>query len=226
MPLELSVFCDESGSDGLDSRWYLLTIVVHDQSDAIGDSIAIYESSLASKGLPNAPFHASPLMYAKDDYRSMPLSDRKRMLSSFRVFFRHLPIRYWTLALDVKEHGSAESVEGSIRRALVNLLFDNLEFFQRYDAVKIYYDNGQRSVAEALHKAFDYALSQNAVVYRPAGQTDYRLSQAADYICTMELAALKYASRSQTATDERFFGSWSMFKKGILKEVRGKRFKS
>ena len=26
MPLELSLFCDESGSDALDSRYYLLTL--------------------------------------------------------------------------------------------------------------------------------------------------------------------------------------------------------
>ena len=38
-------------------------------------------------------------------------------------------------------------------------------------------------------------------------------------ICTMELTALKYKSKTSTATDEKFFGSWSQFKKGILKEM-------
>lgn len=62
-----------------------------------------------------------------------------------------------------------------------------------------------------------------AVTYRLASPADYRLSQAADYICTMELTALKYQNKTSTATDEKFFGSWSQFKKGILKEVRQKR---
>jgi hypothetical protein len=39
----------------------------------------------------------------------------------------------------------------------------------------------------------------------------------------MELTALKYQDKTATATDEKFFGSWSQFKKGILKEVRQKR---
>lgn len=52
---------------------------------------------------------------------------------------------------------------------------------------------------------------------------DYRLSQAADYICTMELTALKCQDKASTATDEKFFGSWSQFKKGFLKEVKAKR---
>ena len=36
---ELSIFVDESGSDGLSDRHYLLTVVMHDQSDSIADSI-------------------------------------------------------------------------------------------------------------------------------------------------------------------------------------------
>ena len=72
----------------------------------------------------------------------------------------------------------------------------------------------------ALHKAIDYALTKSAVTYSPASPADYRLSQAADYICTMELTALKYQDKAATTTDEEFFGSWSQFKKGILKEVR------
>lgn len=88
--------------------------------------------------------------------------------------------------------------------------------------VKVYYDNGQRSIAESLHRAIEYALSKDAVVYRPAQPPEYRLSQAADYICTMELTAIKYAEHTATATDEKFFGKWSDFKKGILKETRKK----
>ena len=37
-----------------------------------------------------------------------------------------------------------------MRRDLVNFLFDNLETFQSYDAVKVYYDNGQKSKVAAL----------------------------------------------------------------------------
>lgn len=52
---ELSIFVDESGSDGLSDRHYLLTVVMHDQSDSIADSIEAYESALRAKGLPDIP---------------------------------------------------------------------------------------------------------------------------------------------------------------------------
>ena len=52
---ELSIFVDESGSDGLSDRYYLLTVVMHDQSDSIAESIKAYEDALRAKGLPNIP---------------------------------------------------------------------------------------------------------------------------------------------------------------------------
>ena len=38
---ELSIFVDESGSDGLSDRHYLLTVVMHDQPDSIADSTEV-----------------------------------------------------------------------------------------------------------------------------------------------------------------------------------------
>ena len=109
-----------------------------------------------------------------------------------------------------------------MRRDLVNFLFGNLAELQVYDAVKVYYDNGQHSIAESLHLAIEYALSKDAAIYRSAHPSECRLSQVTDYICTMELTTIKYAERTATSTDEKFFGTWSDFKKGILKETRKK----
>lgn len=67
------------------------------------------------------------------------------------------------------------------------------------------------------------ARAKNAVVYRVAVPGNYRLSQAANYTCTMELVALRYRDGEPSATDEKFFGSWSQFKKGVLREMRTKR---
>ena len=218
----LGVFVDESGGDGLSDRHCLLTVVMHDQSESIADSIQSYEGALRAKGLPDTPFHASPLMSGRDMYSGLDLGTRKALLGSFRVFFRHTPVRYHTFAYATKQFASLERLAGAMRRDLVNFLFDNLAELQGCDAVKDHYDNGQHSIAESLHLAIEHALSRDTVVYRPAQPCEYRLSQAADYICTMELTAIKFAEHATTATDEKFFGKWSDFKKGILKETRKK----
>lgn len=219
---ELSVFLDESGSDGLKDRYYLLALVAHDQADDISGDVALYEQSLREKGLPDIPFHASPLMNGHGDYEACDLAVRKQLLSAFRVFFRHTPVRYHCITLRTREHATVDDLAAAMRKQLVDFVFGRLEYFQGFDSVKIYYDNGQRSIADAVHKAMDYALSKEAVVYRSASPEDYRLSQVADYLCTMELTALKYGDKAATATDEKFFGSWNLFKKGIYKEMRRK----
>lgn len=149
---ELSIFVDESGSDGLSDRYYLLTVVMHDQSESIADSIAAYEGALRAKGLPDIPFHASPLMNGKDQYSGLDLKTRKMLLGSFRVFFRHMPVKYHTFAYATKQFASLDKLAGTMRRDLVNFLFDNLAELQSYDMVKVYYDNGQHSIAESQYE--------------------------------------------------------------------------
>ena len=211
---ELSVFVDESGADGLDSDYYLLTLVFHDQSVPLVDSISRYEQSLATRGLPNLPFHASPLMNGHD----------LRLLAAIRVLFRYLPIRYKTFSYRKREFADAEHLSERMRRDVVNFLFDNLDHLQQFDRVKVYYDGGQHAVTQAIHDALEYALAREAVVYRAATPSEYRLSQAADYACAVELTALKYQAHEETATDRRFFGSWGTFRRNVLKTVRKKAF--
>lgn len=146
---ELSIFVDESGSDGLSDRHYLLTVVMHNQSENIANSIAAYEGALRAKGLPDIPFHASPLMNGKDQYSGLDLRARKMMLGSFRVFFRHMPVKYHTFAYATKQFASLDKLAGAMRRDIVNFLFDNLAELQSYDMVKVYYDNGQHSIARS-----------------------------------------------------------------------------
>lgn len=220
---ELSIFIDESGSDGLRDKYYLVTLVVHEQDDSLLENIGLYEQSLSARNLPDIPFHASPLLNGHADYTHLSLAERKKLLSSFRVFVRHVPVRYATVALKTKEYANANEVSRVMRRMLIEFIFDELSYFQGFDRVKIYYDNGQQSIVEAVRKAMNYALAKDTVIYKNALPADYRLSQVADYIYTMEFTALKFADKTTTATDEKFFGSWSQFKKGILKEIRTKK---
>ena len=223
MTRELSVFADESGADGLDSKYYLLTLVFHEQDVSLADVLLPYERALAEKRLPDIPFHASPLMNGHDLYAGLEAKTRASLLSSFSLLFHHLPIRYVTFVYRKREFPNVEVLQARMRRDLANCLYDHLSYFQKFDLVKVYYDGGQHAVTQALHDALEYSLSREAVVYRSSTAAEYRLSQAADYACAVELTALKYQAHEETATDRRFFGSWSSFRRNVLKTVRKKR---
>lgn len=224
MTKELSIFVDESGDVGETSRFYLITFVLHEQDDPITQEIARYEQVLADSYLPNIAMHLGPLLNGHDDYRMLSVETRKRLMSCFMMLIQHLPFQHFVIQHN-KKNCNEQTSELFLRmkRDLTTILFDNLEYLQDFDTVKIYYDNGQSIVTDTLHDAIEYTLSKNAVIYKNASPQDYRLFQVADFICTLELTAMKYQTHTFGTTDERFFGKWGTFKKNYLKKIRKKR---
>lgn len=79
------------------------------------------------------------------------------------------------------------------------------------------------SISEALHSAIDFMLSKDAVLYRMANPKEYRLSQVADCVCTLELTDIKFRSGTTTETDSKVFGtSYAAFTKNHMKHLRRK----
>lgn len=59
---ELSIFAAESGTEADTSGYYLLTLVLHDQSEDVTGPISDYESALRIRNLTDVPMHCSPLL--------------------------------------------------------------------------------------------------------------------------------------------------------------------
>ena len=116
----------KSGSDNLRDEHYLLVFVLHEQSDPISYEIERYEQSLRDKGLPGISLHSGLLLTGHGGYEGMPLADRKRLLSSFRVLFRNLLVRYTCIALRLSEYGNIGHVEAAMRRSIANFLLGSL----------------------------------------------------------------------------------------------------
>ncbi len=72
---ELSIFVDESGDFGeYDPRapFYILSLVLHDQSIDIRNDLAILESEMRNIGWPNHCVHAGPIIRAEYEYKDFP----------------------------------------------------------------------------------------------------------------------------------------------------------
>ncbi|MCH9276607.1 DUF3800 domain-containing protein [Bifidobacterium amazonense] len=223
---ELSVFVDESGEWGKLSEYYLITLVFHVQSEPITEHIEKYERHLIDSGLPDIPFHAGPLFNGHDDYENVSLADRKRLFFAFFTLARNLPFRYVTFAHRKSLFdGSRTRFEAQLKRDLADFFLSHLDEFQSYETIKVYYDNGQQIVTNALKGSIGYALSKEAVVYRDSQPKDYRLEQTADLMCTIELTALKFDASEDTATDRKMFKDRHDFRKNYLKVMRRKQFR-
>lgn len=187
----------------------------------IADSVKLYQTSLKDKTLPDIPLHLKPLIRGKIDYEQYQIETRRRMLAAFQVFTQHTPFQYREFAYEKAHFASnVEKLSKRMERDLTAWLRGNLGFFQSFDSVKVYYDNGQPIVTDALHASVEKALSKTTIRYRNATPRDYRLSQVADYACGIELTALKYEAKRETETDRRFFGTWRDFENNYLKKLR------
>ena len=220
---DCSIFVDESGGQGGHSRYYALTLVFHNQSDDLSETISRYLDALRARGLEDIPFHGSPCLNGHDAYEGMDLKTRKSMFTAFFVLLQHMPIRYRTFLYKRSELADDRAFVTRMRRDIIMYLYDNLGYFQSFDNVKIYYDGGQAIVRQSLRSAIEYALSKEGTVFRTASPSDYRLLQAADMLCTLELTAQKYRAHEATNTDEKFFGGAGAFKNNYMKSVKRKR---
>lgn len=83
---------------------------------------------------------------------------------------------------------------------------------------------------ESLHLHHGNLIGDEAVGYVPyfmhrivSFLEHYCLFQVADFVCRIELTAVKYEAFETTATDAIFFGGSSSFKKNYVKKIRKKR---
>lgn len=175
MAKELSIFVDESGDRGGKARYYLLTLVFHDQADGIAEAVTGYEAKLARADLPNIPFHSESLMNGHKDYEFLGIEQRKAMLAYFSSFVRRLPISYVTFVYRRSQFEDPARLMERMGRDVSSAMVEHLGFFQSFDDVKVYYDNGQGIVKQALDRSVDKVLSKGVVRRRKTSMTDYRL---------------------------------------------------
>ncbi|MDR1320796.1 MAG: hypothetical protein LBK56_05140 [Gracilibacteraceae bacterium] len=98
---------------------------------------------------------------------------------------------------------------------------DHLEYFHAFDEVIVYYDDGQVELTRVLTSTLTALLSN--VSFRLVKPSDYKLFQLADMLCTLELVAIKFQTKTPSRSELDFFHSARDFKRNYLKEIRRKR---
>ena len=145
-------------------------------------------------------------MNGRKDYEFLNIEQRKAMLAYFSSFVRKLPISYITFVYRRSQFEDPARLMECMGRDISSAMVEHLGFFQSFDDVKVYYDNGQDIVKQALDRSVGKVLSGGVVRRRKTSMTDYRLEQVADYLCTIELALAKYEAEEDGETYNKFFG--------------------
>lgn len=223
---EISVFVDESGSfdpDAGSSRYYLICIVLHDQDSPIDQDVEILNTHLDRLGIgEDHCVHAGPLIRREGEYANLTREIRRNVFSKMLAFIRRADITYKCFCIDKKYIDRVKSLHDALLQKMVGFLASNAEVFNEYDAIKVYYDNGQIQVKEILKEAF--ALFSSKVEYvADVKPSRYRLFQAADVICTLDLMRAKLDDGGElTKSEFVFFGGVRDLKRNVLRFIKVK----
>ena len=217
---ELSIFVDESGDFGeFDPRapFYILSLVIHDQRVSISDDLSLLESEMRNIGWPNHCVHAGPIIRAEHEYKEISLYERQQIIRRLMTFTRKLEIRYKALFVEKRKGTDEIAITGMLSKQLADFIRQYESFFNGYDTVKVYYDNGQTEVTKILVSVFTTLLSN--VVFIKVIPSEYRLFQVADLICTLKLTELKLDKKTLSKSEQYFFQDERTFRKNYLKPL-------
>lgn len=214
---ELSIFIDESGDFGpydYHSPYYIITMVFHDQSVDISTPLIKLNKDLTSRGFPNHCVHTGPIIRRENEYEFGSKETRRRLLNRMVTFIKHCDIKYHCFC--IKKSQVEDSVQASAQLSLLISLFIKKHYQEllSYDIVKIYYDNGQIEISKIFASVYTVLLP--TVEIKKVTPSDYRLFQAADMFCSMELIKLKMDASTLSLSELEFFGNIRDLKKNYL----------
>lgn len=158
---------------------------------------------------------ASPIIRSEEEYRGMPLEDRRKIIMKLMSFIRHINFFYKTIYIEKKHIEDSIEAAGKLSKQLANVIRNNHSMFYNYDVVKIYYDNGQVEVTRILSSVFNSLLDN--VEFEKVIPSQYRLFQVADLICTLKLTELKQLNHSLSKSEKVFFSKRKNFKEELSK---------
>ena len=137
-------------------------------------------------------------------------------------FIRRMDIQYKSFYIEKKQFDNSLGAIGRISKQLSIFIREHLQFFFKFDTVKVYYDNGQIEVTKMLASVFGALLPQ--VEFKKVLPVDYKLFQVADLICTMRLITLKLEHKGLSKSEIEFFGNHKNLKKNYLQRIESKKW--
>lgn len=215
---ELSIFIDESGDFGAYSPhapYYIVPLVLHDQRMPLRPLIAKLNDCAARAGFQNHAIHTGPLIRREADYANMTIKERKYLFNALFHFVRNAPILYTSIVIDKSMCG--DTLSDKLSQGIEAEILRYHDYFALFDEIIVYYDNGQNELNGILTSVFRKWFSN--ISFRTVKPVDYKLFQAADFICTLELLYRKAEKKCLSRSETRFFESAKAFRKSYYRAI-------
>lgn len=216
----LSVFIDESGDFGpydFHAPYYLVAMILHNQDIDITRNINELDNHLSNLGYGKHAIHTGPLIRRESVYSNDIMEDRKRLFNALFHFARKLNFKYVCTKIRKNECPDMITMTSKLSRSIADVIRKNQKFWEQFEHIIIYYDNGQIELTKILVSVFNALYAH--VEFRKVRPVDYKLFQVADLVCTIELLTEKADANLFTRSEREFFSSPRDFKKNYSKQL-------
>lgn len=147
------------------------------------------EESMKNSGFDLEYIHTGPLIRREQIFSSYDIEERRKMLYKMLYFYNRCDVYHDTVIINRKETPNKILLTERLSKEITKLIKKHSTYFEQFDKVIVYYDNGQVELSGILNIALNDLF--NEVEFRKAEPQKYRLLQVADFVCSMELLKLK-----------------------------------
>ena len=164
--------------------------------------------------------HTADLIRNKGDYKYLSINQRQSIFNSLFVFTKRSPIKLKSIIVSKKYTDTYKLLKKQLTIELNELVSNNYKFFQKFDKIKIYYDNGQSQLTSILEDVFK---NFNISFISDFDKTKEKLFQVADMLTFIDKYYYKFQHKLYISKNEKiFFENMEMRK--LLKGLKSKRF--
>lgn len=223
---DISIFIDESGDFGeyqVHSPYYIISLVLHEQKNDISSLIKYLDNKFDEIGYNKKWVQVGPIVRHEEDYLNYSIKERRKILKTFTTFIKKCPISYKCFYVEKKHITDEVEIITKLTKQVSMFLKDNMQYFNNFDSVKIYYDNGQIEITKMLSSIFNTLFSN--VIFHKVIPSEYKLFQAADLFCYFKLLSLKLESKTISENEIKFFDKPYNIHRNYIKEFAKLEFK-
>ena len=140
---ELSIFVDESGDFGeynKQSPYYIISLVMHDQSVDISEELTRLESQMEYLGWPKHCIHAGPIIRSEHEYKEYDLESRQKILKRLMSFTRKIDIRIKSVHIEKRNISDSIEAAGKLSKQLSHFIRNEMQLIL-FDGAKNWLQN-------------------------------------------------------------------------------------
>ena len=211
----LNIFIDESGDFGFvkgSSDLYAVSFTLHESSNSIENELKYLNRKLDELNYDG--------MIHLGYYSHFDLERRKSIFWAIFYFSNRVKVKIRTVIIDKKYINKKMQLNMALAREIGQFINDNNAYFDTFDKIVIYYDNGQETLATIL----DTLFATNPKVERKI-EFDHikkRLFQVSDMLTVIDKLDYKRKNNITFTKAEKYFFNGKDFRH-IINLLRNKR---